>query len=966
MMYYYRGEYALPEHPSSYGKIYDVSERREHMSNFKKILALVCVFTLLLGMMAGCKDNKNPEESTEPTGGDVVVGEKTNYTINVKSAGGLALSGITVFVYSDATLSDLEGYGQTDSNGQAVVSIPGSNDYRIVLSGAPDGYIVEESYPLNSATVTIELTSQVIADTDLSGVSYKLGSVMHDFTITDTEGNSYTLSELLKEKEMVMLNFWYTTCTYCVQEFPYMDATYQEYTDSLEIIALNPYSNDDAAAVKDFKDYFYETYDADETTTGGLSFPMAKDDTGISSCFSLSGFPTSVVIDRYGVITMIHAGGLLSADYFYYIYDAFTGDDYTQKLYESFEELVPVKKPNVEMASSEEVAAVFNGSEMDVTYAPETDADAAEMSWPFIIGEKEGVACLYASNAEVEDSYATMYANVTLKKGQALALDYFASSEEGADVLYVLVDRNDVYQISGASSKWKTCYPWVATEDGEYEIAFCYFKDSSENVGDDTVYISNFRIVDVADIDTATYIPRFAATNMSEDGFGYEDYITPVFNKNDGYYHVNSADGPLLLANMMMATRFSNDPVYSIAYNGLVVIDGVNYYDEIVDYCSYASNSQIYSLVPVNEELKGLLQKVTEAVGIEQSENEWLQICEYYDAYGTGGVQLGDPTAGLNAHSAYTAKLGSNSVTYDRVIMPRGLLCKFVPDKSGVYRITSHSDSYVDGWVFVEEDLETQNPMYTYWFNERAWTDEKNVSMVLYLEKGKEYYIDVAFYDVYEYGTIEFTIEYEAKEKDHLILASPGYFTYYDETTYDVVAGGIEVALGSDGYYHEKLANGDLGSKLYVDMGSYSAIFNSQSLFDLIQSGAFNFAMTEDDHWIVDYYDYFEELNFNGTDFETCMKEVWGEDFDYYWEYFEVDDVLDGVYHGTGKDMTAVARKYAEKVITSGELEGCVAVNKELGEVLQMLMDKYTFKGVENSWIKLCYYYDYLGPDANK
>jgi hypothetical protein len=50
-------------------------------------------------------------------------------------------------------------------------------------------------------------------------------------------------------------------------------------------------------------------------------------------------------------------------------------------------------------------------------------------------------------------------------------------------------------------------------------------------------------------------------------------------------------------------------------------------------------------------------------------------------------------------------------------------------------------------------------------------------------------------------------------------------------------------------------------------------------------------------------------------------------------------------------------------MITDGddEVKGCVEVNAELAEILQMLMDKYTFKDVENSWVKLCYYYEYIG-----
>jgi hypothetical protein len=46
------------------------------------------------------------------------------------------------------------------------------------------------------------------------------------------------------------------------------------------------------------------------------------------------------------------------------------------------------------------------------------------------------------------------------------------------------------------------------------------------------------------------------------------------------------------------------------------------------------------------------------------------------------------------------------------------------------------------------------------------------------------------------------------------------------------------------------------------------------------------------------------------------------------------------------------------------ERVGCVEVDKELADILQKLMDKYTFEGVDYSWKKLCYYYDHLGPNA--
>ena len=55
-------------------------------------------------------------------------------------------------------------------------------------------------------------------------------------------------------------------------------------------------------------------------------------------------------------------------------------------------------------------------------------------------------------------------------------------------------------------------------------------------------------------------------------------------------------------------------------------------------------------------------------------------------------------------------------------------------------------------------------------------------------------------------------------------------------------------------------------------------------------------------------------------------------------------------------------KTYVSKMKTGpAELKGCVEVDKRLAEILQMLMEKYTFENVENSWLKVCYYYDHLG-----
>ncbi len=922
----------------------------------KRWLSLLLVFVLVLSslsVLTSCKDKKSADKEDGKDGSNVSVADG-DYKVTVETKGGMCMTGISVYVYADDTLKDLISFGETDEKGAVTFeNLEKSKNYAIALSGIPEGYKVKDSYKFEGNTAKIVLDSALIKGDGLSSASLGLGSVMYDFSVTTSDGETFTLSEALKEKDMVMLNFWYTTCTWCVTEFPYMEEAYQQYKDDIAIIALNPMPTDSVSAISAFKAQY------------GLSFPMAQCPTAWANSFGISGYPTSVIVDRYGVICMVEAGGITSLRPFICAFEHFTGDDYEQKLcINGIGDLITQVKPNVTMESSEEIGAAINKGDIKVTYRPETEDDSAEYSWPFIIAEKDGQKCIKTSNAEIEDSFAIIYADIELKKGQAIGFDYITSSELYNDVLYVIVNDEDIYQISGNSddTTWKSCYPCVATEDGTYELALCYLKDGSTNEGDDTIYIRNMRVVDSSAIDTATYLPR-EATTSTDDGYSYVDI---VFNSADGYYHVGNANGPLLLANLMGYTQFSEDEtVYDLAYNGEIVVGGVDYCDAIIDYCSYASNSALNGYCTVNQELYEYLLMVDSIAGFDdEDDKEWLKLCSYYQAYGTNGSQLVDPIKGLAKFSAYEAKLGKdNAFTYDRAIIPRGLYAKFVPTQSGVYRITSHSTSQqgVDAWIFDDNGI-----LYTYEQDERMYalyTDDKNVSMVYYMEAGKAYYIDIAFWDVYETGTIPFEIEYVGASYNLFRLASPGYFTYdtdaQGEAMYYTISGGIDIVLGADGKYYEDLGGGKQGSLIYADFSGITPIFDS-SLREMIGKGAFDFSKTEEDLYILAY------LDKNNNDVDATLKELrelWGEDYDATAEIYKLDDVLAGKYHGTGPNLTEEIKTYLPLMDNSANAErnGCVVVTERLAEILQLLMDKYTFKNVEYSWAKLCYYYDYLG-----
>ena len=923
------------------------------MKKYTKLLALLLTMAMLLTMAAACGKEDGNKQSDKVNLDGSGTGEATEYTVNLKTAGGMDMAGIDVYVYADSSLGDMKTFGQTNDKGSVSFNLPQSNSYAIVLSGVPKGYDLKDSYSFSGNTATITLTSALVTGEDLSSAQLKLGDVMRDFTATTPDGKKITLSELLKEKKMVLVNFWFSTCGPCATEFPYMDEAYEMYKDDVAVIALDPL--EDSNVVKGYMNSM------------NLSFPMAACPNAWAQAFGIANYPTSVVVDRYGVITLIEVGALTSLNPFTSLFETMTADDYKQKLYNSIGEMVVNPKPTYQMDTPENVAALLNSGNISVTYHAEDEEDSKEYAWPFIATEKKGAKCMKASNQGIDNSFGVIYADVTLKKGQALGLDYLMSSEGGADTFVIIVDGEDIFTISGYNDpeKWESCYPVVADEDGTYEVALFYLKDEGNAAGDDTVYIKNFRVVDSSKIDTPTYLPRPAAKPVDDAKY---EYVELVFNSADGYYHVGSKNGPLLLADLMGYTEFSEDAtIWDLAYDGKIVVGGKDYKEDLTQYCNYASNAK-GGLCTVNQELMELLQKVDAAVGFDDADDkEWMKVCKYFQAYGSGGKQLEDPIKGLALFSALTATEGknvkSNFFYYEQIIMPRGKVAKFVPNKSGVYRITSRSESAqgVDGWIFGKDHEE----LLVYEHDERLYTGDE-VSMVYYMKKGEPYYIDIAFWDVYETGYIYYDIEYMGAQVDHFRMCSPGYFTYDTNATgeamYHLITGGIDVVLGSDGIYYEDLGGGKKGSKIYADFTQPTAIFN-QTIQQMITMGGFDLSRTENDLYVLGI------LKANGNDKEKAkkqLKEEWGESYDENYAEYKVDEVFAGKYHGVGKDLSSEIKKYEKKIIKSGPKaeQGCVVVTKELADILQLLMDKYTFENVDNSWLKVCYYYDHLGPNG--
>jgi thiol-disulfide isomerase/thioredoxin len=116
-----------------------------------------------------------------------------------------------------------------------------------------------------------------------------------DFELKNLAGKSIRLSDF--KGKPVILNFWATWCGPCRAEFPELQQVAIENGDNLVIIGVNHTSADTPALVPDFVEEF------------GITFPIVLDETGdVVKTYQVLGLPTSVFIDRNGIIQELFTG----------------------------------------------------------------------------------------------------------------------------------------------------------------------------------------------------------------------------------------------------------------------------------------------------------------------------------------------------------------------------------------------------------------------------------------------------------------------------------------------------------------------------------------------------------------------------------------------------------------------------------------------------------------------------------
>ncbi len=803
------------------------------MKKLRKAISIALTLALVVSMAlfafaCGGDDGGNKK----PDDGD---GTDIKYTVTLQRSSGDPISGAVVLASNGSTTE----YGITDNKGAMTFTSP-KGTYNLTFGTLPDGYNATGTYTIDDKTPqkTFKLSASLISQPAAANTKYTIGSVMHDFEYKDSRGNSGSLSGLLAQKKAVLINFWFITCDWCVKEFPDMKTAYEKYSDDIAVLAMS--WQDTQANVEAFRTDINDKYVWDE-----LPFIMtgSESDSGrvVSNCFGISTCPQSILVDREGVICAILPGyGTLEE--FEELFEYFTSEPYTQKIYFSQN----ADKPDVAAPSSAAVATALNAS--DIAVPTSYYFDKGEYNWPWIVSD--GGVGIQASNSEKSSSYAIMYADITVDENEVIAFDYKLSTEEDYDIFYVFVDNVIMHTFSGVTDDWKTCYAYVPIKSrSKYTLSFVYQKDNRRNVGDDTVYLKNLRTTTVDAIDARTEMIYRCASGAMVNGH-YSDYITPVYNETDKYYHVDSADGPLLLADLMNGTGWSNDSAWvhvmkmtKFEYDGDG--DGIieDHKADFTTFSQIANNSRRHGLLAVTKELKTALDALTAIESGNHHDREWLELCSFINVYGTDKPeQLGDPAEGLADYNAYTAVVSESSsdlkynhVDKQNVIMPRGLWYKFEPSVTAVYKVFSVGECDTYCWIYddkfnaIAENDDDQNST--------ASAEERfNFGATALFKAGTAYYILCDFNNTDALGAFDFAITKIATSGKVWGKASSGEYGLVYEG--DKIAG-YEIIdavdyVEKDGYYYVKNSDGSAGEPLYINLLGATDLFPDMSVENML------------------------------------------------------------------------------------------------------------------------------------
>ena len=126
------------------------------------------------------------------------------------------------------------------------------------------------------------------------------GRYAPEFTLTTTQGEHFTLSDMVGKK-VIVLNFFATWCEPCRGEMPEFQRYFEKHRDDpFLLLAIDAQETSDKVT-----DFFRELK---------LSFPVGIDDGRVQKMYGVMAYPTTVLIGVDGKVQYYEGGALPNAD----------------------------------------------------------------------------------------------------------------------------------------------------------------------------------------------------------------------------------------------------------------------------------------------------------------------------------------------------------------------------------------------------------------------------------------------------------------------------------------------------------------------------------------------------------------------------------------------------------------------------------------------------------------------------
>lgn len=122
-----------------------------------------------------------------------------------------------------------------------------------------------------------------------------VGEEAPDFSVTGTEGEKFTLSE--NSGKIILLDLMSTTCPACISEMKHLKEIFGRYSeDEVVIITIDIQKSDSNSDLRTFKSKY------------GDNWTFARDTSDVANKYNVNYTPTTVIIDKEGIIRYYGTG----------------------------------------------------------------------------------------------------------------------------------------------------------------------------------------------------------------------------------------------------------------------------------------------------------------------------------------------------------------------------------------------------------------------------------------------------------------------------------------------------------------------------------------------------------------------------------------------------------------------------------------------------------------------------------